>query len=47
MDKYYTRYMGRGKIDYPFSNFNDEMISCHILLGIWLLIHAGIKSIPR
>ena len=39
------------EITYPFSNFkgatikiwNNLIISSHILLGMWLLIHAGLK----
>ena len=39
------------EITYPFPNFNSvtievgngEEISSHTLLGVWLLIHAGIK----
>ena len=37
------------EITYPYPNFNGctsdvwEVISSHILLGVWLLIHAGIK----
>ena len=39
------------EINYPFPNFNGYtvevwewwVISSHTLLGMWLLIHAGIK----
>ena len=36
------------EITYPFPNVNSatgngQVISSHMLLGMWLLIHAGIK----
>ena len=32
------------EVIYPFKNFNRETVfSPHTLLGMWLLIHAGIK----
>ena len=42
------------EIAYPFSNFNGvtveickgEVISSHILLGMWLLIHAASNGAP-
>ena len=40
---------------YPFSNFNGATVEVrewisdfiHTFLGMWLLIHAGIKAKPR
>ena len=51
----YVHYNMWGEITYPFPNFNGytvevwEWISnlSHVLLGMWLLIHAEIKVKPR
>ena len=45
---YYTQYNFWDEIIYPFPKFNgtgmDKLLSSHTLLGMWLLIHAGIKA---
>ena len=52
----YTHYKAWDKIMYQLSNLNDatnrwslgidKKFSSHILLGMWLLIHAGIEVNP-
>ena len=52
MNKWLHLYKVQAEITYPFSNFNcatvefgnGYVISSHDLHGMWLLIHAGIKS---
>ena len=42
----YIRYKLWDLISYPFPNIKGAAIevSSHILLGMWLLIHTGIKQ---
>ena len=42
------QYIVWGEITNPFSNFNGCTVdlSSHILLDMWLFIHAGIKVKP-
>ena len=48
MDELLDHYKEWNKISYQFLKFgNGWVISAHTFLGMWLLLHAGIKVNPR